>query len=311
MDAEVFLLSLFQIAAHPDRQEARRASDILIRHVGAAPVLESEDADDPEPDESEEDEIEEPEEDEETRESRRSEFLFEDCTPNKQGKGHHDTKTGRPCSPAGGAKPTSKDRPSTEPSVSPTSSTAKTDDASPDPAKGRPSRADERHVNEDGSAPLPPAKAWQAPPPKTGKKGEGMKARPKGDESQTKIGDLGEGLATQIGFRSILPEGQRSHKAGENEEKGSTIDLEFDHSGRGYELKLCNSTATEYRLKAKSKEKAQKEKYAALNDLTAHVLVGVRDVETGEIHFYAGKQPGLIGSEVSEKHYDYIGSVTP
>ncbi len=76
-------------------------------------------------------------------------------------------------------------------------------------------------------------------------------------------------------------------------------------------MKLCNTTATEYRLKAKAKEKAGKEKYAGIHGLTPHVLVGVRDVATGEVHFYAGREPGLIGAEVSSKAYDYIGSVKP
>lgn len=157
----------------------------------------------------------------------------------------------------------------------------------------------------------PVAKPWKEPPPKEGKKGEGMKDRPKGDQSQTKIGDKGEAMATELGFRSILPEGQRSFKPGEVAEKGSTIDLEWDHSGKAYELKLCNTTSTEYRLKAKASEKEAKLKYAEQNGKTAYTMVGVRDVHSGEVHFYAGKQPGLIGSEVSEKHFDYVGSVKP
>lgn len=172
-----------------------------------------------------------------------------------------------------------------------------------DPAAGRPSKPEERH---EGAAPQ--AKPWQPPPPKKGKKGEGMPARPKGDASQTVIGDLGEELAKQIGFRSILPPGQRSHKPGEVAEKGSTIDLEYDHSGRAYELKLCNDTATEYRLKAKASEKEAKLKFAELNKLEPYTMVGVREVGAGVVHFYAAKAPGMIGAEVSEKAFDYVGS---
>lgn len=180
-----------------------------------------------------------------------------------------------------------------------------------DVAKWRPTKLEERHVNEDGSMPLPKPLEWMDPPPKTGKKGEGMGERPMGDDSQTKIGDLGELLATRIGFRSILPKGQRSHKPGENAEKGSTIDLEYDHSGRAYELKVCNTTSTEYRAKPKKKEKDGKLKFADLHALTPHVMVAVRDVETGEIHFYAMRNPGIRASEVSSKAYDYVGSVMP
>jgi hypothetical protein len=155
----------------------------------------------------------------------------------------------------------------------------------------------------------PPAKDWVEPPPKLGKKGSGKAVRPVGDESQTKIGDLGESLAENLGFRNILPEGQRSHRPGEVAEKGSTIDLEWDHSGRAYELKLCNTTATEYRLKAKASEKEAKVKYAEQNGLTPYTMVAVRDPEKQEVHFYAAKEPGLIGAEVSPKKFDYVGKV--
>jgi SPP1 gp7 family putative phage head morphogenesis protein len=178
-----------------------------------------------------------------------------------------------------------------------------------DTAKNRPTRPDERHNDEEGNPIRPPALEWKDPPPKKGKKGGGKPERKTGDESQTAVGDAGEALATQIGFRNILPEGQRSHKPGEVKEKGSTIDTEFNHSGRAYEIKLCNDTATEYRLKAKKEEKDAKEEYARQNNLTAHVMVAVRETETGTVHFYAGKEPGLIGAEVSSKKYDYVGSV--
>lgn len=39
--------------------------------------------------------------------------------------------------------------------------------------------------------------------------------------------------------------------------------------------------------------------------------IETRDVETNEIHFYAGREPDFIGNEVSEKHYDHVGSVKP
>lgn len=173
-----------------------------------------------------------------------------------------------------------------------------------DPSRNRPSLPEERV---EGATPkvLP----WREPPPKKGKKGEGMKERPKGDQSQTKIGDLGEDLSSALGFRDILPEGKRSFTAAEVAEKGSSIDLEYDHSGKLYELKLCNTTATEYRLKAKKEEKDAKMKYAESVGGTAYTMVAVRDADTNEIHFYGSKQPGLTGAEVSEKNFDYFGSV--
>ncbi len=85
--------------------------------------------------------------------------------------------------------------------------------------------------------------------------------------------------------------------------------MEYDHSGKAYEIKLCKTTATEYRLKAKKKEKDAKLQYAKLNDLTPHVMVAVRDMEKGEVHYYACKEPGMSGAEVSPKTHDYVGTV--
>lgn len=180
-----------------------------------------------------------------------------------------------------------------------------------DPAEGRPSRPEERHTNADGTPILPAALPWRSPPPKAPRAAGEAFARPRGDDSQTRIGDLGEELALALGFRSILPVGQRSHRPGEVAEKGSTIDLEFDHSGNAYELKLCNTTATEYRLKAERSEKDAKLAFAERHQLTPYVLVGVRDVATGEVHFYAGREAGLSGAEVNEGKFDYVGSVKP
>ena len=155
----------------------------------------------------------------------------------------------------------------------------------------------------------PKAVAWSDPPPKKGKKGVGKAERPKGDESQTKVGDLGEKLAEQLGFRSILPEGKRNFTPEEVAAFGSSIDLEHDHSGKLYELKLCNTTSTEYRLKAKKEEKEAKEQFAKNVQGEAYTLVGVRDADSREVHFYASKKAGLTGAEVNSAAFDYLGKV--
>jgi hypothetical protein len=159
----------------------------------------------------------------------------------------------------------------------------------------------------------PKALKWRNPPPKKGKKGTKghpvKVVRPVGDDSQTRIGDQGESLAAELGFRSILPSGKRSFTAAEVKKKGSSIDLEYDHSGRLYELKICNTTSTEYRLKAKKEEKDAKLKYARLSRAEAYVLIGVRDPDKGMILFYAAKDPGMTGANVSKKAFDYVGRV--
>jgi hypothetical protein len=76
-----------------------------------------------------------------------------------------------------------------------------------------------------------------------------------------------------------------------------------------YELKICNTTSTEYRLKAKKEEKDAKLKYARLSRAEAYVLIGVRDPDKGMILFYAAKDPGMTGANVSKKAFDYVGRV--
>ena len=172
----------------------------------------------------------------------------------------------------------------------------------PDPAAHRPSKPSERHKDS-----APKALEWKDPPAKKGKKGSGPIERPKGDNSQTKLGDQAEALAEKLGFRSILPEGKRSNRDVKTE--GSSIDLEYDHSGRAYELKMCRTESTEYRLKAKKEEKEDKLRYAEMHKLTPHTMVGVRDGDTNEVHFYAAKEPGMIGAEVGPDKFDFVGTV--
>jgi hypothetical protein len=173
-------------------------------------------------------------------------------------------------------------------------------------------RPTEPHERVKGAAPK--AKKWVDPPPKKGKKGlvkaGGKIERKTGDESQTVLGDLAESLAKKIGFRDILPKGKRNLTAEEVKKMGSSIDLEYDHSGRLYELKMCATTSTEYRLKAKKKEKDEKIKYAKGAQAEAWTMVGVHDKDAKTIHFYAAKAPGLIGAEVSSKNFGFVGKVS-
>jgi len=172
----------------------------------------------------------------------------------------------------------------------------------PDPDANRPSSPENRHKGA-----TPEVKPYQEPPPKQGKKGGGQIERPKGDASQTALGDHTEALAAELGFRNILPEGKRT--AAGTEDKRGSIDLEYDHSGKAYELKMCKTTSTEYRLKAKASEKEHKQAYAEKYKLTPYTLIGVRDVDKNEVHFYGSKQPGFTGAEVSDKHFDFLGTV--
>lgn len=181
--------------------------------------------------------------------------------------------------------------------------------AAKEPAAEEPAKSEGPSTKKNrNKAAKPKVLPYREPPPSIAKSGQAA-ARPRGDESQTHVGDFAELLSQRLGFRNILPEGQRSHKPGEVAEKGSTIDTEYDHSGRAYELKTCNTTATEYRLKAKTSEKEGKIKYAKDHGLTPYVMVGVRDVQTNEIHYYTAKEPGMTGAAVSKDKFDYVGTV--
>lgn len=175
----------------------------------------------------------------------------------------------------------------------------------PDPAKDRPSKPEERVVES------PKVLDWVDPPPKQSiHKGKGVAPRLKGDESQTAIGDLAELQAQKLGFRDILPGDQRAHTVEQLKKLGSSIDLEYGHSGRFYEMKVCKTTATEYRMKAKSMEKKGKEKFARIYKGKPYVLLGVMDQSARTIHFYASKKPKLIGANVSPRNYDFVGKVS-
>lgn len=173
-------------------------------------------------------------------------------------------------------------------------------------APNRPTRPEER----DPDARSLPKQPWRHPPEPKGKKGGGPAVRGTGEQSQTVLGDRAEEITAELNLRSILPEGKRSFTAKEVAEKGSSIDREYDHSGKLCEIKMCRTTATEYRMKAKAKEKEGKLRYAELSQGEIMTVIPVWDVDTGEIHVYWHE--GLTGSDVrtGEKGgWNYMGKV--
>ena len=171
-----------------------------------------------------------------------------------------------------------------------------------DPAANRPSKPDERH---EGSNPK--VLEWQDPPEPKGVKGGGKAVRPTGDRSQTRLGDIAEETANKLGFRNILPPGRRSNKDVKTE--GSSIDVEFDHSGRAMEVKMCKTTATEYRAKPKADEVEDKLRYAKMHDLTPYTMLAVMDEDARQIHYYVSKEPGISRKKLSKDSFDFIGTV--
>lgn len=172
-----------------------------------------------------------------------------------------------------------------------------------DPAANRPSKPEERHPDA-----TPPILPFEPPPPPRGQKGGGQIVRPKGELSQVKQGDRIEAMTEQLGFRNILPEGQRHGKSVALE--GSTLDREYDHSGKAFEVKECKVTATEYRAKVKLEEKEGKQRYAENHQLEPHVMIAVHDPEARTVHYYWHKEPGITGKAVNAKDWNFAGKVS-
>ena len=153
-------------------------------------------------------------------------------------------------------------------------------EAQGDPFANRPTKPEER----DPKAKLP-VLPWQPPPPPLALfKGKGKVVRPKGELSNTKRGDKLEALGEKLNLRNILPEGKRSNVNVAVE--GSSIDREFDHSGKLCEIKACWTTAADYRAKPKKDEFEGKDKFAKIHKGDPVTTVVVLDEEKKKAYFY-------------------------
>ncbi len=179
-------------------------------------------------------------------------------------------------------------------------------EATEDPFANRPTKPEER----DPNAKLP-VLPWKPPPPPLAlNKGKGKVVRPKGELSNTKRGDKIEGLADKLSLRNILPQGKRSNVNVATE--GSSIDREFDHSGKLCEIKACWTTATEYKPKPKKEEFEGKARFAEIHKGDPVTTVVVVDEKTKKAYFYwhegltSKKLP--IGSE--SNGWNFMGEVS-
>lgn len=122
-----------------------------------------------------------------------------------------------------------------------------------------------------------PIKPFTAPPDPQGTGGRKAGGFTANGETNTSMGDLAEKALTQLGLRSILPEGKRQNP----------LDVEDDHSGHAYEVKACSTTATEYKCKAKKAELDDKRAYADEHQLKPGIMIPVVDRDKGEMHVYS------------------------
>ena len=142
-----------------------------------------------------------------------------------------------------------------------------------------PSKAHERH-----GAGKPPSLPWKPPPTPKGKFGVGPARRYKGKRSQTVLGDRAEKIVRSLGFRSILPEGRRGNISVKKD--GSSLDVEYENTGWGFEVKACSLHDAEYRSKPKPAEIKGKEAYARKHNLKPATLIVVMDYEANKAHCY-------------------------
>jgi hypothetical protein len=158
-----------------------------------------------------------------------------------------------------------------------------------DVAANRPSKPEERVP---GARPpslpdkvKPPAPTGKSKAPKNaeGKPTTGYSAN---GIANTYTGDLAENALSKLNMRNILPEGKRSHGAGEVAEKGSSLDREHDHSGVFFEVKTVCVEASEYKAKPKAEEMEDKRRFADIHQGKAATMVVVMNTDKLEAHAY-------------------------
>lgn len=166
-----------------------------------------------------------------------------------------------------------------------------------DPAKGRPSRPEERHPDAK-----PPALPFNAPPPPSGQGGRKAGGFAATGETNTAFGDRAEAIIEELGLRSILPEGHRQNP----------LDREWDHSGMAFEVKAVSTKATEYKAKPKASEMEEKRAYAKKHKLKPGMLIAVLDDDKMEVHAYWREGIGAfaLNPKTAHEQWNYMGTVS-
>ena len=141
--------------------------------------------------------------------------------------------------------------------------------------------------------------AWSDPTPPQGKPGRKAGGVTATGETNTSFGDRVEAALDQLGFRSILPEGQRQNP----------LDREYDHSGWAFEVKAVTTSATEYKAKPKKAEVESKIAYARAKKLKAGMMIVVADVKAKTAKVYWREGIGAFRLTKSPE-WHYAGEVT-
>jgi hypothetical protein len=180
-----------------------------------------------------------------------------------------------------------------------------------DPAANRPTRPEERKDVSPPSLPekyRPPSPLGQSRAPKNAQ-GRPVTGYTASGLTNTAFGDMVEAFTEQLGFRSILPAGRRSNKS--VAEEGSSIDVEYDHSGYAMEVKAVCVEATEYKAKPKKEEMEGKRAFAERHRLKPAMMLIVTDVNNGEAHAYWREGIGAYALNPNNlEAWNYAGKIT-
>ena len=148
-----------------------------------------------------------------------------------------------------------------------------------------------------GKAVDPPILPFVEPPTPRGRPGRKAGGWSSTGKTNTSIGDQGEKAAQQLDMVSLLPEGHRQNP----------LDLRWDGSRWGFELKTVTTESTQYKVKMKAAEAASKIKWAKDNGYRPGMMMMVMDVKKKEALVYWKKG---IGSYRLNKSWNFLGRVT-
>ncbi len=186
-----------------------------------------------------------------------------------------------------GCTPATKEPSAKKPSKKPNQQQQQVEPQSEPEKRTGPSKPEDRNPDakppslEVKVKPPPPMAQSKAPKNAEGKPTTGYTAS---GMTNTSFGDMVETISSQLGMRSILPEGRRSNKNVKKE--GSSIDVEYDHSGYAFEVKAVCVEATEYKAKPKKDEVEGKRKFAEMHNLKPAMMIVVTDVSKGKAWAY-------------------------
>lgn len=146
-----------------------------------------------------------------------------------------------------------------------------------------------------GKVTAPPAMPFKAPPKPRGIPGRKAGGFAASGVTNTRVGDLGEQIATKFQMQSLL-QGKRQNP----------LDVVFDGTKMAFEVKTVTVNATEYKIKMKSAEIAGKRAYAKAHGYKPGMMMIVLDSDKGQAWAYW--REGIANGRLT-KDWNFMGKV--